>query len=464
MKIRDKIGDIFETEIKDLAFDGKSVGSFGGKIVFLNGGLPGEKVKAEITRTKSKFAIGRVLEIIEPGPGRIKAPCRHFDICGGCTWQDLVYDRQLFYKRKQVLDCLRHIGRIDDIEVGEIVGCPEQFYYRNKMEFSFNTNGKDGFNFGLHRRGRFDRIFDIEECRLQSPRSNSIVAWFRNFITENRIPIYDVEAHTGYIRFLVIRETKNTGRVMLNIVTAAGDFPLADRLIASAAGEFPEIRTIVHNINTKKSNIALGESEEILSGPGYIEEKILGCTFRIYANSFFQTNSRQAERLYSLAFDFLEPNNDDTLLDLYCGTGTIGLCAAGRVRQVIGIELEPSAVRAAEENARLNGIDNAIFHTGSVQTILAEQPELFRSVTAVIVDPPRAGLHPKALKKLIELGPPKIIYISCNPATFARDAAVFREAGYVLSKTVPVDMFPHTMHIELVGGFYKNESKTPEVL
>lgn len=454
-RINDRVGDIIETDIRDLAYDGKSVGTNQGKIVFLNGGLPGERVRAEIVKTKSKFAVGKVLEITHKSDKRVAPECSHFEICGGCTWQDLDYETQLYYKRKQVVDCIEHIGKLKDVVIDDTVPSLDKFYYRNKMEYSFNVDETDGFTLGLHHRGRFDRIFNLENCYLESEKSNEIVRFFQSFVREKNIPVYHISEHTGFIRFLMIREAKLTGQIMVNIVTVDGEIPYIDELIASLTRQVPEIKTIVQNVNNQKSNIAKGEYENILYGPGYIEEEILSRRFRVYANSFFQTNSRQSEVLYGKAFDFLRPEQDDILIDLYCGTGTIGICASGNVASVTGIDIEPSAIIAAKENAGLNNIENVNFITGSVQDIMRDQPEVFGNATCAVIDPPRSGLHPKALKGLIRLDLPKVIYVSCNPATFARDAAALTEAGYELEKVIPVDMFPHTMHIELVSGFYR---------
>jgi 23S rRNA (uracil1939-C5)-methyltransferase len=239
---------------------------------------------------------------------------------------------------------------------------------------------------------------------------------------------------------------------MLNLVTAEGEMPFKDELINKITALVPSVTTIVQNINAAKANIARGDYERILYGPGYIEEKLLDYTFRIYPNSFFQTNTFQAERLYGLIYDFLEPRKDDHLLDLYCGAGTIGICASGLVGSVIGVELEPSAIRAARENAALNNINNIAFHIDSVQDILMQKNGVLNDATCVVIDPPRAGLHPKALKRLAELAYSRLVYVSCNPATFARDAAYLVGAGYAITKITPVDMFPHTMHIELVAA------------
>lgn len=446
----------YEVDITDLAYDGKAVGSIDGKITFLDRGLPGETVTARLTKKKARYNVGRVQEVLTRSPERIDAPCGHFTECGGCTWQDLDYTKQLYYKRKQVVDCLEHLGKFTDVDVTEAVEAQEQFQYRNKMEFSLNRRDGD-FTIGLHRRGHFDEIFDLDACLLQSPVANDIVHWFRDFLKRFTIPVYNVIDHDGFVRFLMIRTAIATGQIMLNIVTTEGEFPHADRLVEEATSRFADIATIVQNINNQKSNIARGEHELVLYGDGYIVEQLLGHDFVINANSFFQTNTRQTETLYRTVFDVLAPREDDRLLDLYCGTGSIGICASGRVADVIGIELEPSAIRAAEENARVNDIRNIRFHAGSVQDFLREFGEILDDRTVAVVDPPRAGLHPKALKGLCELVLPRLVFVSCNPATFARDARGLVDAGYVMGRVIPVDMFPHTMHIELVAGFDRRE-------
>jgi len=444
-------------EIVDLAYNGKAVGRLDGKVVFLNSGLPGETVLARITKEKARYCEGRTIEIIRRSDERIDSPCNHFGECGGCTWLDLDYARQLHYKRRQVVDCLRHIGRFEDIDVADIVPSREQFYYRNKMEFSANAADGTAFTLGLHRRGRFDEIFDVTDCLLQSTISNEILARFREYMIRYHVPAYHVSDHTGYMRFLVIREGKNTGQIMLNVVTGDGELPGKDDLVASLTDAFPGITTIVHNITTRISNVARGERELIIYGDGYIVDELLDRSFKIYANSFFQTNTRQAETLYAAALDMLDVSSSDRLLDLYCGTGTIGLCIAADVARVVGIDIEPAAIAAAEANAADNGITNAEFHAAAAREILSRRPELFTGLTGAVVDPPRAGLHPKVIRKLIELNFPKIVYISCNPATFARDAAIFADSNYRLSRIIPVDMFPHTMHVELVAGFKRKD-------
>ncbi|RKX20728.1 MAG: 23S rRNA (uracil(1939)-C(5))-methyltransferase RlmD, partial [Candidatus Zixiibacteriota bacterium] len=443
-------GDIVESKIKDLAYDGKAVGEIDGKIIFLNAGLPGEVVRARITKAGHKYDVGEVVEIIEKSGERVPAPCPHFDICGGCTWQDLNYERQLYYKRKQVDDCLKHIAKFEKVDLAETVPAPNKFHYRNKMEFSFNTDPENGFVLGLHRRGRFNEIFDLNECYLTSDKVPKIVNWFRTFVRESGMTAYDVVEHDGFLRFLMIRQTQNTDQIMLNIVTVDGNISNLETLLAEVKMRFPEVVTVVQNINNKKSNISKGEKEIIHFGDRFIEEQILDCRFRIYANSFFQTNSLQAENLYRTAFELLQPNQNDKLLDLYCGAGTIGLTASKMVADVIGLELEPTAVDAARENAKINDIGNATFYTGLAQELLNKNRDILNGVSLIITDPPRAGMHKKVLKALVEHNNKKLVYISCNPSTFARDARILINSGYSLGKVIPVDMFPHTMHIELV--------------
>jgi len=444
---------VIQVNIEDLAFDGKAVAHFDGKVVFLDGGLPGETVTAEITRSKPRYSQATVLEITDKCNARIPAICSHFDHCGGCTWQDLEYGRQLYFKKKQVMECLNRIGDLESVVVEDVIPSEHVFNYRNKMEFSFHVVDEATFHLGLHRRGCFDDIFDLEKCHLQSDTASQIVHWVRGFVKKEDIPVYDVKTHLGYMRFLMLREAKKTGQIMVNIVTNMGDLPGQDHLVEGLTQKFPNIATIVHGQTGKKSNIAVSEIENVLYGPGYIEEQLFDCRFRIRANSFFQTNSLQSEVLYQAGFDLLEPGPTDRLLDLYCGTGSIGILLSSKVAEVIGVELVEDAVRAAGDNADLNEIANIRFYQGHVKEFLKTLTPEERRFDIVVVDPPRAGLHPKALKRTIALEPKKLLYISCNPATFARDAKEIVAAGYDISKVKPVDMFPHTKHIELVALF-----------
>ena len=446
---------IVELLVKDLAFDGKAVADRDGKVVFVNGGLPGEKIRARIVKSKARYDVAKLEAILEPSELRTDAPCSHFGICGGCTWQDLEYRHQLSFKKKQTIDCLERLGKLDNVLVHDVVGSVERFRYRNKMEFSFHTDPEKQFTLGLHHRGRWDEIFDLEHCHLQSELTNKIVHWMRDYVRDEDLPVYDVKEHHGYMRFLMFRQAKRTADLMVNIVTNYGTFPNRERLVHGMTAAFPEVSTIVHNQNGQRSNIATGEKEEILYGTGYIEERLFESSFRIRANSFFQTNTNQAETLYRTAFDMLKASRGDRVLDLYCGTGSIGILLSSHVGHVIGVELVPDAVAAAKENAAHNRIENIELYEGNVKDFLKSHPKVQERFDIIVIDPPRAGMNPKALTYMLQMAPPKILYISCNPSTFARDAAVLVKAGYKLPEVRPVDMFPHTMHIELVGMFYK---------
>lgn len=447
---------LIEIEITDLAYDGKAVGHKNGKVVFLKGGLPGETVLAEVIKSKPRYDTAIVKEITQKSHFRVPTVCSHFTYCGGCTWQDLDYSAQLIFKKKQVVDCMERIGGLPNIKIFDVIGSQEIFGYRNKMEFSFNVDAtKEGFTLGLHHRGSFYDIFNLKKCYLTPDITSEIVRWMQSFVKEENIPVYDVKNHTGYMRFLMIRQAKNTPDLMVNIVTNYGELPVKEKLINNMTKAFPSITTIVHNQNGQKSNIAIGEKETILWGQGFIEERLFDSIFRIRTNSFFQTNSLQAETLYQTGFEMLNPQENDRVLDLYCGTGTIGILLAPRVKEVIGVELVADAIKAAQENASLNKTSNISFYEGHVKDFLKNKNTAQDYFNVVIIDPPRAGLHPKALKQLLILKPEKILYISCNPATFARDAKRIIDEGYQLPEIKPVDMFPHTMHIELAAVFHR---------
>lgn len=444
-----------EFDVEDLAFDGKAVAHRDGKVVFLDGGLPGERVMAQVVQSKKRFDLAVVKEVMRKSSERVPANCVHIGECGGCSWQDLNYPKQLVYKRKQVVDCLERIGGMESVLVAEAVGSPELFHYRNKMEFSFAPGVDRSFTLGLHRRGRFDEIFDLKKCWLAGESTNRIVNWFREFVRDHDMPVYDVMSFSGYARFLQIREARKTGQVLVNFVTNSGPIEQRQRLIDGIRREFPNVITLVHNQTGKKANIATGEVEDVLFGPGYVEERLFDAVFRIRANSFFQTNTVQTETLYRTAFELLQLSGNDRLLDLYCGAGSIGILAARQVREVVGIELVADAIKSAVENADINQVRNIRFIEGDVKDVLATQQGEDTRFDVVIVDPPRAGMHPKALKRILELAPARLGYISCNPATFARDAADIVRVGYRLPEVRPIDMFPHTKHIEVVGVFHR---------
>ena len=469
-----KWGDMIEAAVEGVASEGKGVARVGDFVVFVRGGIPGDVVRMMITGRKKSFAEADVVEILTPSPARQRPQCRYFGVCGGCTWQHVAYHAQCEYKRTRVVDALERIGGFRGVVVQPTLGAESPFYYRNKMEFSFGDRwltreemekrGEGGdaersgnrFALGLHIPQRYDKVLDLEICWLQSETSARIVNDVRAFCLENDIPVYSPALHTGYMRNLVIREGHVTGERMVNVVTR-DDRPdimrsLTERLVAA----FPSITTVVNNITAKKSQVAVGETETVYHGPGSITEKIGKRLYRISANSFFQTNTAQAERLYETAHVMAKLRPDDVVFDLYSGTGTIALHVADEVRHVVGIEAVASAVEDAKRNAVSNGVQNCTFLLGDLKdTLLGSrlQGTPLPHPDVILVDPPRAGMHEKVVREIRRLAPRRIVYVSCNPSTQARDMKVLcEENAYAVDEVRPVDMFPHTYHIESVAS------------
>ncbi len=447
---RPKRGEILSLTIDDLAFGGEGVGRADGYVVFVPGGLPGDRLRVRLIQVRSRFGRGVTESMDQPSPERVEAPCPYFGRCGGCRLQHMAYPAQLTYKSKQVADALQRLGGLRDVELRPIVGADETFGYRNKMEFTV-APGKGPAVVGLHEADRYDAVLDIERCLLQSDRMNALLTEARAFFAERALTVYEQDTGEGVLRFLMLREGKRTGELMANVVTSAPAVselaPLAPRLAAREPGT----TSVVMNVNPKKASVAVGVEEHLLGGRDHIREQIGGLTFQISANSFFQTNTRQAERLFELVVDSTGLTGSETVFDLYSGTGAISLLLARRCRWVYGIEVAQAAVDDAGVNAAANGIGNCTFLCGEVRFAL---PTLIaKGVTAevVVADPPRAGFHPKALHALITLGAHRIVYVSCNPSTLARDVGELVRGGYRLEWVQPVDMFPHTPHIEAVA-------------
>ena len=400
---------------------------------------------------KRAFAEAMRTELVEPGPGRVDAPCRHFGVCGGCRFQDLAYDLQVAAKETQVRDASIRLGGFPDPPVAPIVPARSQFGYRNKLEYSFATSA-DGpeLVLGFHRAGRWDEVIDVEECLLTTTLGNGIREAVKAWARAEGLEPYDQETQAGYLRHLVVREGRNTGQALVLLVTAPGERFDADFLIETLT-RFDEVRSIHWAVNERPAEVT-NLPTRLLWGEPWIEEQLLGLRFRVRPNAFLQTNTEMAETLYALARDGAALAGGETLFDLYCGTGTIGLALAGDAGAVWGVEISEESVACAIENAELNGIENARFFAGNVGQSLEELAEKAGPPDVVVVDPPRAGLAGKALRRTGALGAPRIVYVSCNPTTLASDLAVLRdEYGYRLDRCTPVDMFPHTPHIESVS-------------
>ena len=444
-------GEEVEVRIDSLAYGGNGVGRLDGFVVFVRGALPGDLVRARATKVKRGYAEALRTALLEPGPDRVEAPCRHFGICGGCRFQDLAYEQQIAAKEAQVRDALTRLGGFVDPPVDAILPARSVYGYRNKLEYSFAT-GADGPDLvlGFHRAGRWDEVIDVEECLLTTDVGNAIREAVKTWAREEKLEPYDQDTQAGYLRHLVVREGRNTDQVLVLLVTAPGERFDADFLIETLT-RFPEVRSIHWAVNERPAEVT-NLPTRLLWGEPWIEEELLGLRFRVRPNAFLQTNTEMAETLYTLARDAAGLTGGEVVYDLYCGTGTIALALAPRAQSVWGVEISEESVACAIDNAALNGIENAHFFAGNVGQSLEELAEKAGEPDVVVVDPPRAGLAGKALRRTGALGAPRLVYVSCNPTTLASDLAVLRdEYGYRLDRCTPVDMFPHTPHIESVS-------------
>ncbi|TMM20568.1 MAG: 23S rRNA (uracil(1939)-C(5))-methyltransferase RlmD [Actinobacteria bacterium] len=439
-----------ELSIDSLAYGGNGVARLNGFVVFVRRGLPGDRVRARVTKVKRSHAEALATEVLRPGPQRVDAPCAHFPACGGCRFQDLAYEAQLAQKQAQVRDALQRLAGIAEPPLEQILPCePEIFHYRNKLEYSF-TRTPEGPALGFHRAGRWDEVLDISKCWLTTDLGNAVRDAVRDWARAEKLEAYDQAEHTGYLRHLVLREGRNTGQLLVQLVTAAGERFDRDELV-EVLRRFPEVRSIHWAVNESQAEVT-NLPTTLLWGEEAIEEELCGLRFRVRPNAFLQTNTRMAERLYELAGEYAGLTGGETVYDLYCGIGTIGLTLASRALTVWGVEVSEESVACALENADLNGIANAAFFAGEVGASLEELAERAGPPDVAVVDPPRAGLAGKALRRLARLEAPKIVYVSCNPTTLASNVKdLERDWGYRLERARPLDMFPHTPHVETVA-------------
>jgi len=443
-----RLDDELDLRIESLAYGGNGVARLNGFVVFVRRGLPGDVVRARVTRVKRNHAEATALEVVEAGAPRVDAPCEHYPACGGCRFQDLAYEAQLEAKSAQVEEALRRIGRVADPPLEPIVPAESTFHYRNKLEYSF-TSTPDGPALGFHRAGRWDEVLDIRTCWLTTDLGNAIREAVRDWARAQRLVAYDQAEHTGFLRHLVVREGRNTGQALVQLVTAPGRLD-ADSFVA-ALERFPEVRSIHWSVNDRPAEVT-NLPTQLLHGDDAIEEELCGLRFRVRPNAFLQTNTAMAERLYGLAREFAQLTGEESVYDLYCGIGTIGLTLAKDALTVWGIEVSEESVACALENAELNGIVNAAFYAGEVGEAIDDLRGRAGEPDVAVVDPPRAGLSGKALRRLARLEPKRIVYVSCNPTTLAGNVKELEaEWGYRLVRARPVDMFPHTPHIETVA-------------
>ena len=446
-------GQELDLRIDSLATGGRGVARHEGVVVFVERALPGDLVRARITKVKRRHGEAVAIERLEAGPGRVEAPCPHFGTCGGCRWQDLAYDLQLGHKQRQVVDAIERIGGFREFAVEPIVPAIAQFGYRNKLEYTW-TMTPEGAALGFHRAGRWQEIVPLEVCLLTSDAGNAVREVFVEWARAAGHDAYDQAVAAGYLRHLVVREGVRTGQLLCILVTAPGA-PLEVELLQTMLAErAPGVVGVLHAPHDGVAESTQGIPARALFGRTVFEEVIAGLSLSVTAGAFLQTNTEMADVLYRDAIEQAKLTGREVVWDLYCGTGSIGLALAGSARRVVGIEIVEEAVERARENALANGVGNAQFVVADVGKAPRELiAEGYPSPDVVIVDPPRAGMTPRAVRRLLELAPDRIVYVSCNPTTLAGNAQLLVEGGFELERVRPFDLFPHTPHVECVASF-----------
>ncbi|QXM05455.1 23S rRNA (uracil(1939)-C(5))-methyltransferase RlmD [Crassaminicella indica] len=441
--------DIIELKIEDLEFPLKGIGFYEDKKVFVKNTIPGQVVRVFIKKVRKDYAEGKLLEVIERASIEEASFCKHFGACGGCSYQTVPYEKQLHMKAELVKGLLDE-ANIKDYEFLGIEASPEEFAYRNKMEYSFGNEKKGGeLNLGMHKKGKFHDVVTVDQCKIVDEDFNTILSSMLNYFRGKGVPLYNNKTHEGYLRHLIVRKARKTEEILINLVTStqiAFDMTELIELMKNLKLE-GKLVGFLHTFNDNLSDAVVSDETKLLWGQDYFTEEILGLKFKISAFSFFQTNSLGVEKLYSMVLDFMGDADNKTVFDLYCGTGTIGQIVAKRAKKVIGIELIEEAVEAANKNAKMNGLSNCKFIAGDV---LKKIDELITKPDIIILDPPRSGVHPKALKKVLDYRAPEIIYVSCNPKSLAENLIEVQKAGYKVEKVKCMDMFPHTAHVETV--------------
>ena len=453
--------------IEDYAAEGKSLARVDGKVIFVEGAVPGDVVDVQLQKNKADWAEGFVKHFHSYSEIRVKPFCSHFGVCGGCQWQMLPYDQQLVYKHKQVVDNLTRIAKIALPPIPPIIGAVDTQAYRNKVEYTFATEKFIPFEQfkamkaageepkktpgagGFHARGFFEKVVEIDTCYLQAEPTNEIRKTVVNFAIENEMPFYNIKQHQGWLRNMFVRNTTK-GEWMVNLVLGYDGGEKREALLNLLLEKFPQITTLLYTINGKRNDSMQDLEPQVFFGNGYITEMLENFAFKISPKSFFQTNSKQAEKLYQVTRDFAALTGKEVVYDLYCGTGSIGIFCSKDAKKIVGVEMVAEAIEDAKENARMNNLTDTAFFAGDVIDICDDLFfETHGKPDVIITDPPRAGMHEKLVHKLLAMEAETIVYVSCNPATQARDLSLLAEK-YTVTKIQPVDMFPHTLHIENV--------------
>ncbi|MFC4077634.1 23S rRNA (uracil(1939)-C(5))-methyltransferase RlmD [Salinithrix halophila] len=446
-------GDSFELTVTGLSHTGDGVGKTeGGFAVFIPLALPGEKVRVKVTKVKKTYAHAGLEEVLKASPDRVEAHCPVFEACGGCQLQHLAYPAQLDRKRRQVEDAFKRLGGLDHVRVLPVLGMEEPWYYRNKAQVPFGR-GREGTVAGFYAAGSH-QIVEFDQCMIQQLPNDRTIQRVKKLAIELDIPPYDEKSHRGVLRHVLVRTGTNTGEVMVVLVTNGAYLPSHKRLVTRLREEIPGLTSIVQNIHTKRSNVVLGQENRVLWGKPVIVDTIGDIRFVISPHSFFQVNPVQTKILYDQVKKAAALTGKETVIDAYCGIGTIGLYLARDAAQVLGVESIPQAVEDARVNAEANGIEHASFEAGKAEEIMPRWAEKGIRPEVIVVDPPRKGCDPEFLIACTNMSPDRLVYVSCNPATLARDAAFLVERGYRTEEVQPVDMFPHTNHVECVTVFH----------
>jgi len=441
--------------INDIGEQGEGIGKIDGFTVFVKDALPGEKIKVIITKVNKNYAFGHLSEILEPSEYRVEPPCPVYKRCGGCSIQHLDYKKQLDFKRKKVFDCLERIGGFKKPDVKETAGMETPYYYRNKAQFPVRK-GKNGIEIGFYAQ-RSHNVINIDSCLIQHSINNKILKIVKDFITEEKISVYDEETGKGLIRHIVTRVGYVTDEKLVCIVINGNNLPKSDKLIEKLK-EIKGLKGVVLNINKANTNVVLGRENKVIWGDNFITDYIGNVKFEISTNSFYQVNPLQTKVLYGKALELAELSGNENVLDIYCGIGTISLFLAQKAKKVVGVEIVEQAIKDAKRNARINNIKNTEFIAGAAEDVI---PKLYKDgfvADVVVVDPPRKGCDTAVLDTIINMKPEKVVYVSCDPATFARDLKILCENGYSINEVYPVDQFCHSTHIENVVKLTINDN------
>ncbi|MFC7441864.1 23S rRNA (uracil(1939)-C(5))-methyltransferase RlmD [Laceyella putida] len=449
-------GQVIQLEVTGQAHDGAGVGKYEGFTIFVPLAVPGETVKVQIELVKKNYARGKLLEILAAHPDRTEPTCPIYEECGGCQVQHLSYEAQLTYKRQQVIDHFARIGGLDEVPIRPVLGMKEPWRYRNKAQVPFGRRqGKVVAGFyapGTH------QIIDMDSCLIQHETNDEAIAKVKALADELDIPIYDEAKHTGVLRHVMVRVGFQTGEMMIVLVTNGEALPRRDELVKRLVEAFPRLTSLIQNINPKRTNVILGKKNKVLWGKSVIHDTIGEVKFAISPHSFYQVNPSQTKVLYDQVLRYAALTGEETVIDAYCGIGTIALYLAKHAKQVYGVEIVSEAIRDAKANAKLNGIKHVHFEVGAAETVMPRWLSQGIQPDVIVVDPPRKGCDPVLLKTVAGMGPERLVYVSCNSSTLARDAKILQELGYHVQEVQPVDMFPQTGHVECCALFVRKDN------